>query len=536
MALRDDQDGRSQTSKKRLVMLCLFGLCIAVASVPILLVEIPPLYDYYFHMARFKILEDPSAEYIRDFYAVAWPAIPNLAMDLIMWKLVGVLSVEAASRLFLVICFFVLLSGTVALHCAIHRKGYFWPLFSSLFLYNWIFIFGFANYIFGIGLMLWCLASWIYCRRYCSLVGGWLVLTAMATVLYFAHFYVLALFGIMVLSFEIGFLCTARRFRLADLTKRLTAIAPPFLVPLALLIASSTASEHGDQLYFHPEYKVLAVDTLMTGGGVADLVFYAVLALLGAVLLWRRWLRIAPAAVVPVVVLAVLYAALPFTALGSHFVDLRLPMAALFILTAVTRLEGGSRSQFLAFGGAVAGVFVVRVAFIAMNWVQADAQIAEYRAVYRQLTPGSALFSAAVNTDYKSPHAWPEYWRMPVEHIASLALLSQPVFVAQLYLERGQQPVEVTGRYRPVAAFQRQRGGNHSRGLVRNREELQAWLASAAAVAAGVPNGFRAIYASIADPARILLPPPANSRLVFEGKDIYVLEMTRHGGEIARGP
>ena len=36
-----------------------------------------------------------------------------------------------------------------------------WPLLVGFFLYNAIFLFGFTNYLFGVGVLLWAVAAWV---------------------------------------------------------------------------------------------------------------------------------------------------------------------------------------------------------------------------------------------------------------------------------------------------------------------------------------------------------------------------------------
>ena len=80
----------------------LFAACFIVAAVPILAVATPPLLDYPNHLARMHIeaAYDRSAV-LRQFYALDWQPIPNLAMDLVVPPLTRIMPLAWAGKAFL---------------------------------------------------------------------------------------------------------------------------------------------------------------------------------------------------------------------------------------------------------------------------------------------------------------------------------------------------------------------------------------------------------------------------------------------------
>src|SRR5512137_1861145 len=62
----------------------LFGALMALAALPVLRAEVPPLFDYPNHLARmYLLLHLPDSEPLRRFYEQHWAPVPNLAMDAI---------------------------------------------------------------------------------------------------------------------------------------------------------------------------------------------------------------------------------------------------------------------------------------------------------------------------------------------------------------------------------------------------------------------------------------------------------------------
>ena len=138
----------------------LFITLAAIAAVPILLYPWPPLSDYINHLARMHVIAAISSD--RDlalFYQIDWQVIPNLMMDLIVPILERVMNVYLAGQVYTIMTFVLILSGTLALNRQLYRHWSVLPLIAFPLLYNTVFLVGTMNYLFGIGLALWALAS-----------------------------------------------------------------------------------------------------------------------------------------------------------------------------------------------------------------------------------------------------------------------------------------------------------------------------------------------------------------------------------------
>jgi len=144
----------------------LFAILVAIASIPVLLYPWPPLGDYINHLARMHVIatvrSDPD---LARFYQVDWQVIPNLMMDLIVPVLQRVMNVYLAGQTYTIMCFVVILSGTMALNRQLYGRWSVLPLIAFPLLYNSVFLVGTMNYLFGIGLSLWALAAWAALRE-----------------------------------------------------------------------------------------------------------------------------------------------------------------------------------------------------------------------------------------------------------------------------------------------------------------------------------------------------------------------------------
>ena len=149
------------------------------------------------------------------------------------------MSLETAGRAFIGLAFALLGGGVIVLHAALHRRWSPWPLLTFFFLYNSVFLRGFLNYLFGLGLALLICALWMVLRdRSAALLVP--LFSVLAVVLFFAHLFAFGCFAMIVLSYEFGQWWRHRRdpVRLIDLPG--WKAVPSILLPLILLIQSQT--------------------------------------------------------------------------------------------------------------------------------------------------------------------------------------------------------------------------------------------------------------------------------------------------------
>ena len=97
----------------------------------------------------------------------------------------------------------------LVLHRALYRRWSALPLIAFPFLYNNVFLVGTMNYVFGIGLALWALATWAWLRER-SLPLRLLVSMLFVIGLFFCHLFSLGLYGLGLLAFELWRALTRR--------------------------------------------------------------------------------------------------------------------------------------------------------------------------------------------------------------------------------------------------------------------------------------------------------------------------------------
>src|SRR6185437_15031403 len=179
----------------------LFAAFTLLISIPIWTHPLPPLSDYVNHLARMHVIATLSKNpQLAQYYEIDWQVIPNLTMDLIVPLLARFMNIYLAGQVFIVGMFALIVSGVLALNRVLIGRWSVFPLFAFPLLYNYVFLVGLMNYIFGIGVALWALAGWIALRER-SWPLRFVLSTACVVALFFCHLCALGIYGIGVLSF-----------------------------------------------------------------------------------------------------------------------------------------------------------------------------------------------------------------------------------------------------------------------------------------------------------------------------------------------
>jgi hypothetical protein len=142
-----------------------FAILALLACLPVLLCETLPLIDYPNHLARMHILSAlPSSAQLQNYYAIVWQPLPNLAMDLTVPVLARWLPLAWAGKAFVAAIICLMSGGAAFLHRVLFGMWSAWPLLAFLFVYDHALLWGFVNYLFGIGVSLFALGAWIALR------------------------------------------------------------------------------------------------------------------------------------------------------------------------------------------------------------------------------------------------------------------------------------------------------------------------------------------------------------------------------------
>lgn len=413
-----------------------------LALIPIWSVSHPPLTDYPNHLARMHILMmDGTNETLNKYYQIRWAALPNLAMDITVPVLGRFIGIEAAGKVFLSATLILILTGTIALHYAVHRKWSAWPLLSALLLYNPFFLWGFVNFLFGLGVAFWLAALWIAFRDKQS---AWVLFPPAALGLFFLHLMPFGIYLVVIAAYEAG-LALRDGFNLRQVGKRGTQIALQALPAAILFLAASpTSSGQSGTLFSEVPNKVAAFRYLFANyDPLLDfkLTFLPLLAALVLGIATRR-VTVDRRMLVPLGMMSLIYFAIPSSLLsgGSAWRRFMVPLTMLAIASTTWDVRKPRLNALLA--TLIGIIFIARMWVLEQAWIKQDRELASIRALISSVPDGAKLFPLFMT---------PRHSKSTVtyrSHFPSMAVVDRNAFVPSLFAYEHQQPLQFSEQVR----------------------------------------------------------------------------------------
>lgn len=411
----------------------------AVLAVPIWLPSIPPLSDFYNHLARDYILahRDDVALY-RAYYEADWQAIPNLGMDLIATPLLAIFDLELVAKLFLTLTVLLWHAGCAVLGRALY--GYFprRALVCSFFAYNQMFLHGYVNYSLGMALALFALALWLTWREQ---LASWRIvpLTALVLAVFLGHLSAFVTLGIVMFTVTVMRLVARRRITLDMVLAGVT------LVPGVIMFLHGFLQRTGqDDPIAYPSifHNLRDSPIVLVGYSVTmDAISMVAVAILVAIAIWRRTgVHVHRDALGGTVALAVAYWVFPSdVATGVEALNVRFALGAVTLLVLAIDIELPERMSTALLAACLA-LFTARTAVMTAHWIELDRAFQRHLEAFATIEEG-----AAVHNIYFYPPARvfnaPMVRGLALIHTPSYAAVTRHALVPTLYGVRGQQPL-----------------------------------------------------------------------------------------------
>lgn len=177
---------------------------VAVLLIPIWLVQYPGMIDLPNHLARCYIFAHYSenAAWQQQFYIDHTP-LPNLAIDAIVVPLQQFFPLLICSRIFLSLTALVYLLGCVISGAAIAKRRSWMALPAALTFFSSPLLWGFVNYVFGVGVFLCAFGYWLQIRNAMT-VWRFVICMLLSLVCYCSHLSSAAVLGVACLVVAIG--------------------------------------------------------------------------------------------------------------------------------------------------------------------------------------------------------------------------------------------------------------------------------------------------------------------------------------------
>jgi hypothetical protein len=433
----------------------LFVVLTAITAIPIILHPWPPISDYINHLARMHVIaagnSDPD---LARFYEIDWQLIPNLMMDLIVPLLARMMNIYLAGQVYTISCFALILSGTVALHRQLYGRWSALPLIAAPLLYNNVFLVGTMNYVFGIGLALWAMVAWIRLRE----ASPWLrlsVSTLFVLALYLCHLFVVGVYGLALLAFELRRLWTeyARRRALDPTRSAGRVLAPllldfvacglPFLPVLPMLMMSPTWGLRRTLTWELPgKFDGLTFVFEVYSHGAAFVLVAAIAFAIG----WttrHRALSFHSFGLLLIALGAVAYIVLPRVLFETYMADTRLPISLAFMLIACIDLDFQDQVVRRGFATVLVLILALRVAEVENMWQALSTQTNSFRESVQLIDRGAKVLVA-----YGDPDGGDDSKDLGLVHADCFAIIERSALVTTAFTVVGKQIMHARPDYR----------------------------------------------------------------------------------------
>jgi hypothetical protein len=432
----------------------LFAVLFAIAAVPILLNPLPPISDYINHLARMHIIAAGNSDpFLHRYYEINWQVIPNLMMDMIVPLFERVMNVYLAGETYTLLSFALIVSGTLALHRSLFGRWSALPLIAFPLLYNDMFLVGTMNFVFGIGLMLWALATWVHLRERSRVLR--LTVSALFVIgLFFCHLFVLGVYAIGLFAFESQRLCAtylrirrasgrvAARRALPGLVLDYVLTGLPFL-PVPLFLMLSPTRSLWDFVWSLQGKGDGALAAIRAYSDVLAYVIAAVFVAGAALALRYRALSFHGFGWVLFPIGVLTYLALPQVIFETYLADQRMPISLAFMVIACFDVD--FRNRFARWGFAAALVLIVtaRVAEVEYVWAPLSAGVESFRQSVELLNRG-----AKVAVAYADPNGGDSLRDYGLVHADCIAVIERSALVTTEFTVVGKQILHARSAWR----------------------------------------------------------------------------------------
>src|SRR5580704_10768012 len=439
------------------------ALMLGALLVPLALTEVPPLTDYPNHLARCYLLAFGNSDpVLRQMFSAHWQIIPNIAVDLILPRLMHVFAPLLAGRIMLAFCLLMPTTGAIALSRAYFRRRSLWQIATGFAAFNVLFLMGFMNFELAIGIAMWGAAAWIRYREQ-NLAAAVASAIILAPIVFFFHLFGFCFYALLVGSYEFFVLFERGLRTWTDVryaAGRALAFGLAMVIPAFLYSASPL-----ERVSFSPAWVSLprklyiAFDSILEYSSLFDLLIAASLVAFLVFCVMNGRARISKAGLICCTALLCIYLVTPVSFKGVYFVDTRLPVMLGFMVFAGFMPRGLNYRERAVSVGFFIFLFVARVALITNVWVDSQRDLADLRQTIASVSPGSRVLAADVkyidNPDWYSnmplcrrlPEVAPTYW-----HLASFVLLDRHAFWPNIVAEESQQPIAIKEPYRELEA------------------------------------------------------------------------------------
>lgn len=410
------------------------GAISVLLCLPVLSVTYVPVVDYPNHLARVHILYHyAGVPGYQAMYHRVFEPIPNLAIDLVVPFLLPFVDILTAGKIFLLLAILLFVTGCHQLGKAIHGRPTWLVLPCLFFFYNSMLLYGFVNFMAGIGLFCLTVALRLKLRGRWT-TSGLLILILLSLLTCLAHLSAYAFVGVTFVVVSAWDYFNGKE-KLYTAALSLIPLLPPFLCFVVFV------KNPGTSVYL--EWNTVSGKLLGTLALILSykytldlLIAAGLLGILIVLITQIPSLRVDWVVFVSGTIFVILYWLSPKAMLGGSGVDARFILPAALLLTLSLKVSTVSKTmKFLL--PLYLLLASVRVVLIWRTWVDLDTRIAAHVERLKELPSGASIYPIFVLPDDRQ--------QAKVErsllHVVHYATIYRDALVPTLLAVPGQQPL-----------------------------------------------------------------------------------------------
>jgi hypothetical protein len=442
----------------------------ALAALPFLIVNLPPVMDVPNHLTRIWLLAGGLDQApLSAMYEARWSqAATNIFVDLIGVGLTRVIGIDAVGKILLLMMFLAPPLAALWLHKKLFGRTGWWALAGVMLVWSTTAVTGLiSNQI--------ALAAALVAAVLLHPIGRptwqrFLAIAACTTILLFIHPFGALFFMLLNIALELG---PHWHNLLKGKTGRVAAVIAASVIPVALLMILAphppgANGVHRAVIYWLPLDEMLSPTTIALVllspilSYKASLDVLLILPLLGLIgwMAYRRQLRVHAGLLLIAGLLEAVSPFLPMNIGDGGALVIRTPeMAALMALAGLSP-SFETRRQRAVFASVLAVAALLRIGTIGWIWHMRDADVEQLKTVTRSLPPGASVMLLQQH--------WSETKGAPLgrlvagfpsgrcaseRHYGSLIVMWRQVFIPSLFTVPGQQPLAVKPAYAAKSVF-----------------------------------------------------------------------------------
>jgi len=425
---------------------------------PLLLTDVPPLLDYPNHLARIFVLKNaPDDPFLSLMYAPHWSVIPNLAVDVLGFLLLHVVSIHVAGRIVVGIAVLMPVLGLIYYARTTSGVRSYWPFGAALLGYNSLLLLGFLSFQISIGLAFVTAAIW-HSGREDHLWRTALIVAVLSVAVFFCHIMGLVFLAILLFASEAA---DSRKWQYPrHRSVRLAAFAFVFATPVFLYFLSDLAADSNSAAWTSTwSEKLLSLfQPFLNYDWRLDITTAVVVVGALYVGLVIRMGTLSRPAGIAFLFAMLLFAVAPNTFKGATYFESRFLLFAMFLLFACYVPKRVPTLFTTATHSAIALLFLARMALLGFAWHGHADDISQLRETISTVAPGTRVLVVSVGSDVLPADWATRRWRAGVvvgfrrtdSHLPGLLVIERRAFWPLLFAVPSQHPVRVLSPYRLI--------------------------------------------------------------------------------------